>query len=123
MGTPSGKANVLDQLERFALNLPGAFSDMPWEGDVVAKVGKKIFVFFGSGDSPGISVKLPESAGHALSVPGAAPTAYGLGRHGWCSVPVGTDDAPIDLLLDWIEESYRTIAPKKLVQELDARAD
>jgi hypothetical protein len=38
-------------------------------------------------------------------------------------VPVGTDDAPIDLLLDWIEESYRTIAPKKLVQELDARAE
>ena len=32
-------------------------------------------------------------------------------------------DAPIELLLDWVEESYRTIAPKKLVAELDARAD
>jgi hypothetical protein len=38
-------------------------------------------------------------------------------------VPVGTDDAPVDLLLDWIEESYRTIAPKTLVKQLDARAD
>jgi predicted DNA-binding protein (MmcQ/YjbR family) len=123
MGPPSRKANVIDELERFALGLPGAFSDMPWEGDVVAKVGKKIFVFFGSGESPGISVKLPASADHALSVPGAAPTSYGLGRHGWCSIPVGTDDAPVDLLLDWIEESYRTIAPKQLVAELDARPD
>lgn len=114
---------MLDELQRFALGLPGAFEDMPWEGDVVAKVGKKIFVFFGSGASPGISVKLPESADHALSVPGATPTSYGLGKHGWCSVPVGTAEAPLDLLLDWVEESYRTIAPKTLVSELDARAD
>ena len=36
------------------------------------------------------------------------------------TVPVA--DAPPDLLQDWIEESYRTIAAKKLVAELDARA-
>jgi predicted DNA-binding protein (MmcQ/YjbR family) len=123
MATSAQAAQDLARLERFALSLPGAFSDMPWEGDVVAKVGKKIFVFFGSGDAPGISVKLPASADHALSVPGAMPTSYGLGRHGWCSVPVGTAEAPVDLLLDWIEESYRTIAPKQLVQELDTRPE
>jgi len=110
----------LDALESYALGLPGAFRDMPWEGDAVAKVGKKIFVFFGAGsDDPAISVKLPESADHALNVPGARPTSYGLGRHGWVTVPVtGT---PPDLLQDWIEESYRTIASKRLVAELDAR--
>ena len=57
----------LDELEAFALQLPGAFSDMPWEGDVVAKVGKKIFVFLGSGDDARISVKLPDSAFIPLS--------------------------------------------------------
>jgi predicted DNA-binding protein (MmcQ/YjbR family) len=112
----------LDALESFALDLPGAFTDMPWEGDVVAKVGKKIFVFFGTGDPPTIAVKLPESADHALATPGARPTSYGLGRHGWVTVPVNDPDAPLELLLDWVEESYRTIAPKKLVAELDARA-
>ena len=111
----------LDELEAYALQLPGAFSDMPWEGDVVAKVGKKIFVFFGSGDDARISVKLPDSADHALSLPGATPTSYGLGRHGWVTVPV--TDTPTELLLDWIEESYRTIATKRLVAELDARED
>ena len=108
-----------DELEAFALGLPGAFADMPWEGDHVAKVGKKIFVFFGSGEEAAISVKLPESADHALSVDGARPTSYRLGRHGWVTVPVG-ETAP-DLLQDWIEESYRTIATKRLVDELDAR--
>jgi len=103
----------------FALSLPGAFADMPWEDDFVAKVGKKIFVFFGSDEHPVISVKLPESADHALATPGAAPTSYGLGRHGWVTVPVGHPDAPEDLLRDWIEESYRAVAPKNLIKLLD----
>jgi predicted DNA-binding protein (MmcQ/YjbR family) len=111
----------VDELEAFALALPGAFADMPWEGDHVAKVGKKIFVFFGSGDDPAISVKLPESADHALATPGAVPTSYGLGRHGWVTVPTNRAEAPADLLRDWIEESYRAIATKRLVAELDSR--
>ncbi len=109
----------LEVLETFALDLPGAFSDMPWDGDKVAKVGKKIFVFFGSGDEAMISVKLPESADHALSLPGSRPTSYGLGRHGWVTVSVV--ETPVELLRDWVEESYRTIATKRLVAELDAR--
>jgi len=107
-------------LEAFALSLPGAFRDTPWDGDAVAKVGTKIFVFLGGGGADAaISVKLPESGDHALSVDGARPTSYGLGRHGWVSVPIA--DTPLDLLQDWIEESYRTIATKRLVAELDAR--
>jgi predicted DNA-binding protein (MmcQ/YjbR family) len=113
------RKDLIGSLETFALDFPGAFRDTPWEGDVVAKVGKKIFVFFGSGEEAAISVKLPESADHALSVDGARPTSYGLGRHGWVTVPVG--ETPPDLLQDWIEESYRTIATKRLVAELDAR--
>lgn len=112
----------LADLEAFALRLPGAFADSPWgEDDHVAKVGKKIFVFFGTDAEPGISVKLPESAEHALTIPGASPTGYGLGRAGWVSVPVGHPEAPDDLLIDWIEESYRAVALKRLVRELDER--
>jgi predicted DNA-binding protein (MmcQ/YjbR family) len=110
-----------ETLKAFARSLPEAFEDMPWEGDVVAKVNKKIFVFLGSDTSTSISVKLPESQDHALSVPGAAPTGYGLGRHGWVTVPItGKSAPPLDVLRDWIEESYRTVAPKRLVARLDA---
>jgi predicted DNA-binding protein (MmcQ/YjbR family) len=113
------RQDPIEVLEAFALALPGAFRDTPWDASAVAKVGKKIFVFFGPGDDPSISVKLPESSDHALSVDGARPTSYGLGRHGWVTVPIAA--TPPDLLQDWIEESYRTIATKKLVAELDAR--
>ncbi|ARZ66795.1 MmcQ/YjbR family DNA-binding protein [Streptomyces sp. HU2014] len=108
----------------FALGLPGTVEEFPWEDDAVIKVNKKIFVFLGSEgntETPGISVKLKdeEAHGHALTVPGAAPTGYGLGRSGWVSVPLG-GGTPVELLCDWVEESYRTIAPKRLVAELDA---
>jgi predicted DNA-binding protein (MmcQ/YjbR family) len=106
------------RLEGFALAMPGAWKDTPWEGDIVAKVGKKIFVFFGP---TSISVKLPDSNAQALGAEGAVPTGYGLGRHGWVTVPFDGKTAPDPAVVeDWIEESYRTVAPKKLVAELDA---
>jgi predicted DNA-binding protein (MmcQ/YjbR family) len=114
----SGKG-TWDSLRSFALGLPEAWEDFPWR-EVVAKVGKKVFVFLGTAeaDAPGISVKLVDSHEHALSVPGAAPTGYGLGKAGWVTVPVGRGD-DVELLCDWIEESYRVVAPKKLVKLLD----
>lgn len=110
-----------DVLLEYALGLPEAWEDTPWEADTVAKVRKKIFVFLGGADSTRMSVKVPESHDHALSVPGAVPTSYGLGRAGWVTVPISGRGSPdIDLLREWIEESYRAVAPKRLVAELDA---
>jgi predicted DNA-binding protein (MmcQ/YjbR family) len=106
----------------FALGFPGAYEDHPWDEDV-AKVGKKVFVFMGIQDSatPGMTVKLRESHDHALSVPGAAPTGYGLGKSGWVDVPFRDTTPPLDVLKDWVEESYRLVAPKKLIAELHQR--
>ncbi|WP_214413269.1 MmcQ/YjbR family DNA-binding protein [Sphaerisporangium fuscum] len=113
-----------DRLREFALGLPGAYEDFPW-GESVVKVNKKVFVFLGIEEEtekwkPRFSVKLRESNGHALNLPGAAPTGYGLGRAGWVTVSF-TDEAPdVELLCDWVEESYRLVAPKRLVAQLDA---
>jgi len=109
---------------RFALGLPGAYEDHPWD-EVAAKVNKKVFVFFGREDNPhgpGMTVKLRESHEEALGIPGAAPTGYGLGRAGSVDVPFG-GRTPIGVLSDWIEESYRLVAPKRLLAELDARSE
>jgi predicted DNA-binding protein (MmcQ/YjbR family) len=111
MADPRGK------LATFALGLPGAEEDFPW-GERVVKVRGKIFVFLGA-TGPTITVKLVESHPHALSVEGAAPTGYGLGRAGWVTVPIA--DLPFATLRDWVEESYRIVAPKRLVAELEAR--
>lgn len=118
----SAGRSVLEELRAFALGFPEAWEDTPWEESLVAKVRKKIFVFFGAGEQPSISVKLPESAEQALQAPGAAPTSYGLGRSGWVSLPITGRDAPsVGVLEDWVEESYRAVAPKTLTRQLDAR--
>jgi predicted DNA-binding protein (MmcQ/YjbR family) len=120
MATRNAKA--WERLMAYALSFPEAWQDEPWEGDVVAKVGKKIFVFFGSRDegTVGLSVKLPASAEEALAYPFTEPTGYGMGRHGWVSAQFARGDAPpIDMLEEWIDESYRAVAPKKLVKLLD----
>ncbi len=110
------------RLLEFALRLPGAWVDHPW-GEDVAKVGKKVFVFFGQEDNPeyptGMSVKLDDSNAQALAVPGAEPTGYGLARGGWVTVPFRETTPPLPVLKDWVEESYRRVAPKKLMKELE----
>jgi predicted DNA-binding protein (MmcQ/YjbR family) len=119
-------SSMAASLREFALGLPGAWEDFPWEDDRTAKVGKKVFAFLGSAGELGpayrFSVKLPESAEQALALRCCEPTGYGLGRANWVTISVGAGDCPpVEVLLDWIEESYRTIAPKMLVRELDAR--
>ena len=104
------------------LSLPEAWPDTPW-GDRVVKVGKKIFVFVSGPESerPVITVKVPESRDHALSYPEAFPTRYGLGKHGWVTLFVDTvPDEEREVLLDFVEESYRAVATKTLVKRLDA---
>lgn len=117
---------VAQALKAEALGFPGAWEDHPW-GDTVAKVGKKVFVFLGSPPEDrddgqyGFSVKLPDSAEEALSLPGAEPTGYGLGRAGWVTLRFSEgDEVPVDLCRDWIDESYRAVATKTLVKQLDA---
>jgi predicted DNA-binding protein (MmcQ/YjbR family) len=113
---------LMRRLERFSLELPGAWSDTPWGEERVTKVGAKIFAFWGSDDSPGLTVKLPESNDHGLRFRGATPSNYGLGRHGWVTIPLrGVAGSDAEILLDFVEESYRAVAPKKLVRELDTR--
>jgi predicted DNA-binding protein (MmcQ/YjbR family) len=110
-----------DDYLRFALDFPEAWQDMPWDGDVVAKVAKKIFVFFGTGEDPSVGVKLPQSAEQALLSEAVTPMGYGLGKWGWVVVHIDAPDAPErGVIEDWIEESYRAVAPKKLIAKLDA---
>jgi predicted DNA-binding protein (MmcQ/YjbR family) len=118
LGMPSPTGSHADYL-RFALGFPEAWQDTPWDGDVVAKVGKKIFVFFGTGEVPSVGVKLPQSAEQALLSDAVTPMAYGLGKWGWVVVRVDGADAPEQgIIEDWIEESYRAVAPKKLIAQL-----
>jgi len=119
----SDPRSTFRRVKAFALKLPEAYEDHPW-GESVAKVNKKIFVFLGTDVDPAnlaMIVKLSESEEQALMAPRAAPAGYGLGRAGWVLVPFLEGTPPLAVLKDWVEESYRLVAPKRLVAELDAR--
>jgi predicted DNA-binding protein (MmcQ/YjbR family) len=109
------------KLLEYALSFPEAYEDHPW-GESVAKVGGKVFVFLGHEDhaESGVSLKLASSHGQAMTIRGIEPTGYGLGRSGWVNIPFKGRTVPIAVLRDWIDESYRLVAPKKLVAKLDA---
>jgi predicted DNA-binding protein (MmcQ/YjbR family) len=56
-----------------------------------------------------------------LGLPLAEPMGYGMGKHGWVTLLIMRDDQlPLRLLEAWIDESYRAVAPKQLLVELDA---
>jgi predicted DNA-binding protein (MmcQ/YjbR family) len=110
-------------LRTFALKFPGATEEFPW-GERVIKVAGKIFVFLGIFEGAlRVGVKLPVSAEMALTLPFVTRTGYGLGRAGWVTARFAADDdVPNDLLRGWIEQSYRAVAPKKLVKTIDHAA-
>ncbi len=114
-----------DALRVFALTLPGAYEEYPW-GQVVAKVRNKVFVFFdGHADDPAFhfSVKLPHTGDDVLTLPFARPAGYGLGKSGWVSFTFEAgEQPPLAMIEPWIVESYRAVAPKRLLAEFDARA-
>ncbi|MEV6945445.1 MmcQ/YjbR family DNA-binding protein [Streptomyces sp. NPDC051172] len=126
MTVPKNALKKWEKVREFALGLPGAVEEYPW-GETVAKVNRKVFVFLGVDDGShplGVTVKLRDEAvhAHALTTPGAEPAGYGLGRAGWVRIPLAEQGAPAaELLCDWVEESYRVIAPKRLIVDLDAR--
>ena len=120
-----GLRKLYRQVRAYALSLPETHEDFPW-GHPAIKVRKKAFVFLSSdrdiAQRFGMSVKLPESSELALALPFTTRTGYGLGKSGWVSVELGPADdlPPAEILLEWVEESYRAIAPKTLSRGLDA---
>jgi predicted DNA-binding protein (MmcQ/YjbR family) len=116
---------ILAELRAWGLNYPGAHSKAPWPDHDDLAVNDKTFAYLPkAGEDFSLSVKLPYTGEVALDLPFAKPTGYGLGKSGWVSFSPAEDEIPtIDQLKDWIDESYRAQAPKKLVKELDARED
>jgi predicted DNA-binding protein (MmcQ/YjbR family) len=98
-----------DELLAYCLSKPGAFPDEPWEGDVVAKVGGKIFSF--NGDAT-LGVKCGQNADEAGELRDRYPNdvtvmAY-IGRFGWNTVRI--DGAvPNEELFELVDASYDSV--------------
>ena len=112
---------IVLELRRFGLRFPGAHIKSPWPNHIDLAVNDKTFSYLSvEGEPLSISAKLPATCGIALELPFAKPTGYGLGRSGWVTASFAlTESPPVEVLKQWIEESYRTQAPKKFVKALD----
>jgi len=106
-------------LRKAALAYPETQEDHPW-GESAFKVRGKVFLFLSEGETAlSLSMKLPQSKEFALIMPFAKPTAYGLGRSGWVTSTFGPGEfVPMPLLLDWLEESFHAVAPKRVAASL-----
>jgi DNA-binding transcriptional ArsR family regulator/predicted DNA-binding protein (MmcQ/YjbR family) len=106
-------------LRNIALAYPDAQEDTGGTEKVI-KVGRRPFTIFRALDQ-GFSMraKLPLSKKAALKEPFAEPVQYRLGTSEWVTARFGKDDdVPIELLWEWIDESYRATAPRKRLKEL-----
>jgi uncharacterized protein YdhG (YjbR/CyaY superfamily)/predicted DNA-binding protein (MmcQ/YjbR family) len=110
-----------DRLLAITLGLPGAYEDRPW-GSVHCKVDEKIFVGWGRLPDGDMSVGLRVDKGAQLMLVADDPRftiAKYVGKHGGVDMRLGPDP-DWDEVESFIVESYRIIAKKSRVAELDA---
>ena len=102
----------------YCLAKPGAWQDTPWEDDVVAKVGPKIFAFLG-GTATSVGVKCSRSRDTAdewlKRYPQDASVTPYIGRYGWNTLRL-EGAIPDDELREAVDMSYDAVVrslPKK----------
>ncbi len=116
MAIPRSHQAAERALRTYALAFPEAEE---W-GDSIIKARGKIFVSLRwVEDTLRVGVKLPTSSEMALTLPFTEPGGRGLGRAGWVIARfTGRQKPDVELLRGWIKQSYRAVAPRKLVAEL-----
>jgi hypothetical protein len=106
----------------FALKLPEAEEGIACAGTSLEKrtikARGKAFLFLGQCDA---MLKLGDSLGEATALASKQPDRCKVGAHGWVTVALSPDLLPLEILQRWIEESYRLLAPKQLVERLGER--
>lgn len=113
----------MERLEAIAAELPESrrVDIEAWDGEPTFRVGKKNFVFTNR-EATILTVRLPKDEAEAVigSDPAAEPCGYGLGRHGWVSVNLGTrpTTARWREVREWVRTSYTLVAPKRLARQV-----
>jgi predicted DNA-binding protein (MmcQ/YjbR family) len=119
-------AHPLEVIRTEAEKYPEAQKAFLFGDHEVYRVKQKVFVWLGEGDAPGstyVSVKLKDTQGMALSLPFVTPSGYGMAKYGWIDANFPKGKFPDSLVREWILESYRHTAPKRLLARLDGSAE
>jgi predicted DNA-binding protein (MmcQ/YjbR family) len=102
-----------EDLLAYCLAKPGAWEDQPWEGDTVAKVDERIFVFIGNGQSVGLKcgANRDEADEWLLRYPDDASVMAYIGRSGWNTLKLN-GAIPDTEVFEAIDDSYATVVSK-----------
>lgn len=98
----------------YCLAKPGAWQDEPWEGDVVAKVGSKVFAFLGAPPITSIGLKCGDREAADLLLdryPAAARKSPYIGAHGWNVFDLDSS-IPDEEIGELIDTSYELIVAR-----------
>jgi hypothetical protein len=105
-------------MRAIALRYPEAEEGIACEGTAVEKrtikARNKAFLFLGSADA---MLKLGNSQPEAVALANSCK----IGAHGWVTLQLDGKWSE-ELLARWIDESYRLLAPRPLVAQLDGAA-
>ena len=110
-----GFGMTYQELLAYCLAKPGAWQDEPWEGDVVVKVGSKIFAFLGSQSPASVGLKCGPNREVAdewlVRYPDDASVMAYIGRSGWNTLRLG-GAIPADEIIEAVDVSYDTVVSK-----------
>jgi predicted DNA-binding protein (MmcQ/YjbR family) len=118
----------LKELRKIALSFPEAFEKVSWGRPVFC--APKIFAMYGGnaktdGDFTAypysVLVKVDESDRRALDQDTRFYFPAYMGPSGWLGLDLTAAKVDWDEVRELVDASYRIVAPKKLIKELDAR--
>jgi predicted DNA-binding protein (MmcQ/YjbR family) len=109
-----------EQVKQKALGFPGAERAVLLGDHEVVRIKDKVFLWLGEEDGGCyFGVRLPQSQDAAMALPFVEPMGYGMAKWGWVGARFKKgQDVPVPMVFEWLEESYRKVAPKKLAAQL-----
>jgi len=110
---------TFDEVRGLAMAMPEATERLAWEAETTWRVRDKIFAM-GTAESGTVSVKATreDQAELVASRPEAYAKSPYVGRFGWVSVALA--EVEPDEFAELLVESWRQIAPKRLVAAYDS---
>lgn len=113
--------DISRQLRALAIAYPGTTEGASCVNRAFKAGGKKNFLFVGEkGDRCRLMLKLAGSVDEARALAQSGPGEVSVGDNGWVTALFEPADHPdLEVLARWVDESFRLLAPKKVLAEID----
>jgi predicted DNA-binding protein (MmcQ/YjbR family) len=110
---------MIAEMKRICARLPGVTTERDGFNHLAFKVGKKSLALLGDHEGvPSLGIKTDVETQAALVKRGRFVKTPYVGQHGWVSI-ADAESVDWETVEELIVDTYRVVAPKKLVRQLD----